>query len=219
MKHHQDGLDEQLVEAAKLGDVAKMAACVDAGAQINSDAVDYSPLVWAAQNGHAGAVRWLLGHGAEVDKRKPNNQWTPLMSGVSSGNLEVLQLLLDAGADRRLRNSDGKDVVQMAREKGGAVAELIGQTPDEVIFFDQIADRIVQEVYSFRRLERFTFIRPSEHGTVEAVQRERFAAIAEDSGLRRAFNEHVKRGGALTEEEVFGDLLVKPRRALPVPRP
>ena len=75
----------------------------------------------------------------------------------------------------------------------------------------------MQEVYSFKRRERFTFIRKSENGDVEAVQRESFFALDDKSGLRRAFDEHVKRGGKMSEEDVFGDVMMKPRKTLPTP--
>jgi len=81
-----------------------------------------------------------------------------------------------------------------------------------VVFTDRVYDRVVQEIYNFRRKERFTFIRKEELGDVEAVQRESFADIADKSALRKAFDEHRKRGGKLDESDVFTDMLPKAKQ-------
>jgi hypothetical protein len=60
-----------------------------------------------AKRGHAPAVRWLLGHGAD-----PNGRWshwdaevTPLHLVAFGGHVEVARLLLDGGADPGIRDS------------------------------------------------------------------------------------------------------------------
>ncbi len=208
--------DNQLADAAKLGDVQRMAQLVAAGARINSD-VEHSALVWAANEGHLEAARWLLDNGSDVDPRGPD-KWTPLMSAASKGNLSIVQLLIDRGANPQRKYTDGKTAIEKARDNNRAdIVAVLKNTPDEVSYFDTVSDRVVQEVYSFKRRERFTFIRKSESGDVEAVQRESFLVLGDKSGLRRAFDEHVKRGGKLSEEDVFGDVMTKPRKTLPTP--
>lgn len=208
--------DNQLADAAKLGDVQRMTQLVAAGARINAD-VEHSALVWAANEGHLEAARWLLDNGSDVDPRAPD-KWTPLMSAASKGNLSIVQLLIDRGANPQRKYTDGKTAIDKARDNNRAdIVAVLKNTPDEVSYFDTVSDRVVQEVYSFKRRERFTFIRKSENGDVEAVQRESFFALDDKSGLRRAFDEHVKRGGKLSEEDVFGDVMTKPRKKLPSP--
>jgi len=202
--------DNQLADAAKLGDVQRMTQLVAAGARINSD-VEHSALVWAANEGHLEAARWLLDNGSDVDPRAPD-KWTPLMSAASKGNLSIVQLLIDRGANPQRKYTDGKTAIDKARDNNRAdIVAVLKNTPDEVSYFDTVSDRIVQEVYSFKRRERFTFIRKSENGDVEVVQRESFFALDDLSGLRKAFAEHKKRGGKLDEADVFSGALQKPK--------
>jgi ankyrin repeat protein len=52
----------------------------------------------------------------------------PLHEAARSGDMETVRLLLDAGADSRLRNSDGRTPGEIAEELGHAtVAELLRQ--------------------------------------------------------------------------------------------
>lgn len=209
-------LNEQLKQACKTGNFSEMERLVAQGADVNNLDDGYTPMVWAAVDGKTESVRWLLDHGAEADLRSAK-AWTPLMSAVSGGHAAIVQLLLDHGAAPALANGDGKNAIHLAREKGNAgIVNLLTRTPDEVVFSDTVYDRVVQEVYSFKRRERFTFVRKSENGDVEAVQRESFTDLADKSGLRKAFEEHQKRGGKLSEEDVFQDMIPK-RKLLPRP--
>ena len=81
-----------------------------------------------------------------------------------------------------------------------------------------VADRVMQEVYSFTLKERITLLRKAKEGDVEAMQREPFTALADKGGLTKAFEEHKKRGGKLTDEEVFHGVLPK-TKSLSLPKP
>lgn len=204
-------LNERLKAAAEQGSIGEMASLRSQGADIDAFESDYSILVWAAVKGRLDSIRWLVEQGAKVDRTK--NGWTPLMSAVSGGHAEMVQYLLDRGASPLATDSNGKSVIQHARDKGNdIILRLLTVTPDEVVYSDRVHDRVVQEVYSFKRKERFTFVRKSEFGDIEAVQRETFADITDKSALRRAFDEHRKRGGKMEETEVFSDSLQKSRR-------
>ena len=65
------------------------------GCDINqSDCVGNTALIWAAQNGHEGVVKILLGRG-DISPNKPNQyRRTPLRCAVSSGHGGVAKLLL-----------------------------------------------------------------------------------------------------------------------------
>lgn len=57
-----------------------------------------TPLMLAAQNGHAEVVKLLLEHGAYVDASDIGSV-RPLQMAAEAGHVEVVALLLEAGAD------------------------------------------------------------------------------------------------------------------------
>ena len=60
-----------------------------------------------AKRGDAAAVRWLLEHGADPDERWRHwdSEVTPLHMAILFDHADVVRLLLDAGADTRIRDS------------------------------------------------------------------------------------------------------------------
>lgn len=205
-----------VINAAKAGNVADLAALLKSGESPDAIGEGYSALDWAVYDNKVEAARLLLDHGADINARGSSGV-TPLMTAASRGHVESVRLLLDRGADRQLQNSSGQSALALVN-KGSAVYALLSETPEEVIYFHPVADRVMQEVYSFTLRERITLLRKSEDGDVEAIQRERFEELKDKSALRRAFDEHRKRGGKLEESDVFADTIAK-RPVLRAPSP
>ena len=67
-----------------------------------------TPLIRAAMNGYADAVRVLISRGAEVNKAKPCNGYTVLHVAAREGHVPVIELLLSKGASIDARNKDGQ---------------------------------------------------------------------------------------------------------------
>lgn len=90
--------EDQLVKAAKTGDIPEMTRLLDAGVDVDCVASnDFTPLTRAAVSGNAEAVKLLLARGAKVDKpRLPGWDYTALCLAKT---VEVAQLLKDAGAN------------------------------------------------------------------------------------------------------------------------
>ncbi|XP_024899235.1 ankyrin repeat domain-containing protein 16 isoform X2 [Pteropus alecto] len=79
---------------------------------------DYKrPLHEAASMGHRDCVRYLLGRGAAVDCLKKAD-WTPLMMACTRRNLEVIQDLVEHGANPLLKNKDGWNSFHIASREG-----------------------------------------------------------------------------------------------------
>ncbi|HWS87900.1 MAG TPA: ankyrin repeat domain-containing protein [Pyrinomonadaceae bacterium] len=64
-------------------------------------------LFGAAEEGDAAALARMLGSGASADERRQPGGETPLMRAAARGHLDVVRLLLDAGADPDARRADG----------------------------------------------------------------------------------------------------------------
>ncbi|XP_056311074.1 ankyrin repeat domain-containing protein 16 [Danio aesculapii] len=71
----------------------------------------------ASSMGHYECVRFLIGRGAKVDSLKKAD-WTPLMMACTRRNLEVIQELLDYGAEPMLQNKDGWSSFHIACREG-----------------------------------------------------------------------------------------------------
>ncbi len=88
------------------------------GADVNK--TGWTPLHYAATNGHVAAINVLLEEHAYIDAESPNGT-TPLMMAARYGTPEAVKLLLEAGADAELRNVQGLSALDFARD---------GQRPD-----------------------------------------------------------------------------------------
>jgi ankyrin repeat protein len=90
---------------------------VAAGAAVENEAYNYSPLAYAAYQGRQQTVRFLLERGARVDADVENGMTyvnTPLMMATMMGHTECAVMLLDAGANPRIRVKDGPTARDLA---------------------------------------------------------------------------------------------------------
>ncbi|XP_040611478.1 ankyrin repeat domain-containing protein 16 isoform X2 [Mesocricetus auratus] len=91
---------------------------------------DYKrPLHEAASMGHRDCVRYLLDRGAVVDSLKKAD-WTPLMMACTRKNLEVIQDLVEYGANPLLKNKDGWNSFHIASREGDPVILRCHYEPD-----------------------------------------------------------------------------------------
>lgn len=75
---------------------------LEAGADANAPLPGgETPLMTAARTGRLAAVKALLAHGAAVDSKEERRAQTALMWAAAEGHAEVVQALVDAGADFR----------------------------------------------------------------------------------------------------------------------
>src|SRR5215208_3181323 len=84
--------------AAKTGDVAGIAAALDAGAKINESDGAAPPLYYAVQGAQLGAAKLLIERGADVNAPTAFGV-APLAPAVGKRNVELIKLLLDHGAN------------------------------------------------------------------------------------------------------------------------
>ena len=83
---------------------------VAAGASVENEPHHYTALAYAAYKGRDQTLRYLMEHGASVNANVDNGITyvnTPLMMAAITGHLDTAVMLLNAGADPRVRVKDG----------------------------------------------------------------------------------------------------------------
>lgn len=187
-----------------------------------ADEVENSELCDLAGRGDIAQVRAYIEAGALVNSRHclGGCRHTPLMTAAVNGHFEIVELLVQMGADLSLKDDGGRTVFQKVSDpKMQAFLQSCetSRHPERVIFYSPIGELIREDVYDFQMRERVTMIRKGKYGAVESTTITGFSAIedqSDESMLRKAFNEHVKRGGKVEEASIFPHLL--PKRRLPL---
>jgi ankyrin repeat protein len=82
------------------------------GADVNK--TGWTPLHYAASNGHVAIISLLLENSAYIDAESPNGT-TPLMMAAMYGTGAAVKLLLEEGADPQLKNQQGLTALQFAQ--------------------------------------------------------------------------------------------------------
>jgi ankyrin repeat protein len=91
---------------------------MEAGAAVDAkDDRQYTPLHFAALNGHTQVCRMLMKAGAAVDA-KVDQQYRPLHSAASEGHVEVCRMLLEAGAAIDARHDKRNTPLLIAAKRG-----------------------------------------------------------------------------------------------------
>ena len=110
--------DTPLIEAARAGDGARVAALLDQGADALAAGPDgTTALHWAARAAAADAVEHLLAAGADPE-RVNRYGITPLALAAESGGPAVVEALLTAGADPNTATPAGETVLMVAARTG-----------------------------------------------------------------------------------------------------
>jgi ankyrin repeat protein len=127
--------DEAVSWAARADAVEAITWLAGRGADVNADVYRGTPLAWAAAKGRVRAVRRLLELGAGVDVRGTfggpghGSGTTALHHAAEGGHVEVIEVLLAAGADPSIRDDlHGGTPAGWAEHSGQtAAAELLRQ--------------------------------------------------------------------------------------------
>jgi len=114
-----------------------------------------TPLMYAAMEGHADVVKYLIDIcKVPVDSYDARGH-TALMLSVRRGQLEVSRLLLERGADREKMNVDGKTAKDLSMDSGNvAIINLLNDK----------AHHLVSALDSFNEVSRFGEMESFFHG-------------------------------------------------------
>ncbi|MCP9234138.1 ankyrin repeat domain-containing protein [Mesorhizobium sp. LMG 17147] len=86
-------------DAAKKGDVAAIAAALDAGAGVDESDGHATPLYLAVRGGHFAAAKLLMERGADVNAVPDPRLGPALMLALAKRRIDLINLLLDGGAN------------------------------------------------------------------------------------------------------------------------
>jgi len=111
------GATSDLVETVRQDDLASLERLLTGGADPNTIDAEFGvpTLTWAAMYGNVPAAKLLLDHGAQVNGADKDG-YGPLHGAAFLGHAEMLDLLLQRGADPGLRSKRG----ETARASAGA---------------------------------------------------------------------------------------------------
>lgn len=128
----QISLDQQLIDAARKGDVNLVNELIEGGADINfQDRFGKTPLAVAASNSHIELVAGIIGKAADLNLGKV----PPLVAAASVNNpkqVEIVRLLILNGADIHQPRQDDLTPIHLAAMHGHikVVEELISAGAD-----------------------------------------------------------------------------------------
>lgn len=119
---------EALSEAVTFGHAEAVRMLVDAGADVHiTESSGINLLHWATIANRSSVIPILARAGVPLDALDDNG-FTPLMyaATVDVGDTETLKALLQAGADRKIRNDEGRTPLEQARyHKHARIADAL----------------------------------------------------------------------------------------------
>ena len=120
-----------LIFAASNGHTPVVEYLVGAGADVNAkDGGGQTALSYASKRSFNETAAFLLENGAEVNVRGTKKGITPLMLAAGWGNKELVQMLLEHGADPNITNIFGKTAKMLAKDRGNSdVVDLLPDPP------------------------------------------------------------------------------------------
>lgn len=103
--------DTALRLAAFRGSLPMVERLVKARALVNMPG--WTPLIYAAYNGHSEVAAYLLDRGAEIDAHADNG-FTALIAAARGGHEEAVNLLLKRGANPNIKSDKGETAMDFA---------------------------------------------------------------------------------------------------------
>jgi ankyrin repeat protein len=111
-------IDQELIEAARVNNLAEVSRLLSVGAGIDSRGrYGWTPLHFASHNGHSQVVKELLEHGADIEA-KDTERWTPLHWASLYGHVAVVNELVIRGANVEAKTHQGDTPLHKACPDG-----------------------------------------------------------------------------------------------------
>ena len=91
-----------------------------------------SPLYLASANGHTRIVQTILAHGVDPNAPKMSAQWNPLHAATRACSIDIMTLLLDAGAQVDAEDANGFTSLELALGLGDTIRRTRKPNPHVV---------------------------------------------------------------------------------------
>lgn len=112
-----DSIDFPLHEAAKRGNFPFLEECLLNKIPINAqDKAGNTPLIWASNGGHVDCVAALLSNNLILLDSQNRLGDTCLHGAAWKNHAQVVEMLLERGANPATKNNDGKTAYQLAKD-------------------------------------------------------------------------------------------------------
>ena len=96
-----------------------MTYLLDSGADVNKIGYEEcTPVMYEVYGKNYDSTRLLIERGANVNYQRQLDGFAPLHFPAQKNDLPMVEILLSAGADRNLKDGDGKTPADLARENG-----------------------------------------------------------------------------------------------------
>jgi ankyrin repeat protein len=91
-----------------------VACLINHGVDINHNINGTTVLTKIAERNFIGVAQMLLDRKIDINHQSDRG-WSALMMAVTTGKIEMVQFLMENGADKSLKNNMGRDVLEMAK--------------------------------------------------------------------------------------------------------
>lgn len=163
------GIDDQLLEAARKGDLTTVQALIEKGANIEAKSpYGQTPLFFAARNGHEPVVRFLLGKGAKVDVKDSFYKMSLVGAAADKGGIDVVRELLEAGASPS--EALGTAAYRGNKEMVAMVLEKSKPTPQDLASALQSAEQ-AKQVDVVEMLKKAGAVPPAKPAAIVAPEK------------------------------------------------
>lgn len=134
--------DVALIKAHEHENIEILKYLIEQGADVNApNHYGLTPFIGLCEGGPLEIVQLAIKHGGDVNSSFVNNigkdagkkNFSPLQTAAHSGRLDVVELLLSLGADPRVKDSDGRSSIELAKSRGHEdIAKLLQKQLDSV---------------------------------------------------------------------------------------
>ncbi|CAL6391872.1 unnamed protein product [Bathycoccus prasinos] len=159
---------------AQIGNVEKLKQLLENDFERWTNSIDtqlsgLTPLHYASRNGHSECVKLLLEkkYACKVNARTTSGNSTALMRASATGEAEIVEMLLKAGADASLRDDDGETALHkvytfIRQEKRRNEDFEEERRKRAEMKFEKIVKALVAELSRKRRRSRMRGEKPCE---------------------------------------------------------